>query len=170
MLAFFPPIAVAAGLFAGLLFEPSLALSQPPAVFRLDTIERIDTASGPVWTLRERESAEGWTVGAAFVCAGAGGAVQVVVYLGPFPADGSFVQLAVRTPDGDVVRFGPVVDARERSGSHNVSLALGDEQRRFVGAALRSGSLVSNGFRSFVNAAPPGENQALAEGLRDCGL
>ena len=111
----------------------------------------------------------GWILGAAFVCRDSA-RLQVIVYLGPFPADRRPVQLAVRQPDGDVVRFGRVLVAGPQSGFHNVTLELPEQQRDFVSAALRSGSLISNGFNSFWNVASADENAAVVEGLRGCGL
>ena len=139
-----------------------------PGTPRLDTFERIDTSQGPVWTLRDTDRDDGLFLGAVFACRGDVRPL-IGVYLGPFPP-GRSLQLAVRDPEGEVFRFGRVLLAGPESGNHNVSLDVPAEQQRFVAVALRRGALISNGYVSFWNMASDPENQAVLDGLRDCGL
>ena len=162
------PVVLAAALAASPAAAAGLPQLPPPTP-RLETIERIDTSAGAVWTLREPDRGVGWFLGSAFVCRRSQ-RPRVIVYLGPFPPDRRPVQLVVRRPDGELVRFGRVIVAGPESGYNNVSLDAPAEQRSFVDAALRRGSLVSNGFHSFWNMASEAENAALAASLRDCGL
>jgi hypothetical protein len=93
--------------------------------------------------------------------------LEVTVYFGGYPADRRPVQLAVRGADGRVHRFGPVERGGPGSGFHSPR-ARGPDAARFVDAALRSGALVSNGFRSFFNDAPPSRNLEARTALLGC--
>ena len=59
----------------------------------------------------------------------------------------------MRTAEGTVERFGPVVSGGPESGFQSPRIVDTGEAERFADAAFRPGSLVSNGFRSFLNRA-----------------
>ncbi len=106
-------------------------------------------------------------LGAVFACAG-DGSLDVATFFGGFPADRRPVQLAVRTADGRVHRFGPVVSGGPESGFHSPVVEDRAEALRFAAAALTPGALVSNGFRSFWNRAPQSDNAAALAYARNC--
>ena len=95
---------------------------------------------------------------------------MIAVFLGPFPPDRRPLQLAVRTLDGTIERFGSVFTAGPESGYNDTFLEDPDDQRRFARVALQSGSLVSNGYNSFWNRAPPQANGRILRELLACGL
>ena len=94
--------------------------------------------------------------------------VQITAHFGGFPADRRPVQLALRKPDGSVLRFGPAVRAGPSSGFHSPRLTDPRKARRFVAAALQHGTLVSNGYRSFWNRIPEPENRRVQKALLPC--
>ena len=94
----------------------------------------------------------------------------VAVFLGPFPSDRRPVQLAVRTPDGGVERFGQVASAGPEAGFNDTYLETAADQRWFARAALQSQALVSNGYNSFWNGAPAAANRRVLDALSACGL
>ncbi len=109
------------------------------------------------------------TVGLAAVCATAGPReVEATALFGGFPRDRRPVQLAVRTADGMVLRFGPVVRGGPEAGFHSPRITDAAEAMRFADAALRHGSLVSNGHRSFRNGAGGARNRAVREAFLAC--
>ena len=107
------------------------------------------------WALIGEEIGGHWVPGLAIVCTESNGA-ELTAFLGSFPTDRRPVQLAVRTPTGEVERYGPVVRAGPESGFHDPKVTGPTEVLRFARAALRAGSLISNGYNSFWNAATRG--------------
>ena len=95
-------------------------------------------------------------IGFVLTCA-AGGNLHVALTFGPYPSSGA-VQLAVRSPDGSIQRFGDPLPAPSSGASHDPSLEAPADQRRFLRAALQTGALLSNGYRSFWNRVPPDRN------------
>ena len=109
----------------------------------------------------------GYYVGLALVCRMDGtGKAEVTVFFGGFPETRQPVQLAVRDAGGRVERFGPVVRGGPESGFHSPKLTA--EVERFVSVALKPGSLVSNGYRSFWNRVGEAENRRVAESFLGC--
>ena len=104
---------------------------------------------------------------AVFACA-ENGSLDVGAFFGGFPPDRRPVQLAVRTADGRVHRFGAVVSGGPESGFHSPLIEDRAEALRFASAALTPGALVSNGFRSFWNRAPRSDNAAALTYARNC--
>ena len=95
--------------------------------------------------------------------------LRVVVSLGGFPADLRPVQLAVRTPSGEIERFGPVArHAGPRSAFHSPELTDASDVERFLSSALQTGALVSNGYNSFWNGLTPARNRAVQDEIRSC--
>ena len=100
------------------------------------------------------------TVGLAAVCATEGPRqVEVTAFFGGFPRDRRPVQLVVRTADGMVLRFGPVVRGGPEAGFHSPRITDPAGAARFADAAFRPGSLVSNGHRSFRKRAGEARNR-----------
>lgn len=89
------------------------------------------------------------------------------LFFGAFPA-GKPVQAAVRTPDGTVERFGPVVTGGSRSGHHSPELTDTGEVRRLLASALGEGVLLTNGHNSVWNRIPAAENRRARETLEHC--
>ena len=95
----------------------------------------------------------------------------IIVFLGAFPPAGTPVQLAVRSPNGRVERFGAIIHNHggpRRAGFHNPRLSNQEESRRFLDAVLESGALVSNGYNSFWNRVSPARNREVRETTRQC--
>ena len=111
----------------------------------------------------------GFYVGLALVCRTDGARqAEATVFFAGFPESRQPVQLAVRDAGGRVERFGPVVRGGPESGFHSPRLTAAAELERFVTAALKTGSLVSNGYRSFWNRVGEAENRRVAESFLGC--
>lgn len=122
-----------------------------------------------VHVMRAELGDTGTYVGLALVCAeGSGDETRAVAFFGGFPADHRPVQLAVRSADGRVERFGPVVSGGPESGFHSPRIVRSGELQRFVKVALRAGALVSNGYRSFWNRVPEERNRQVREAFSAC--
>ena len=136
----------------------------------LTAFERVPAGGGSVLhVLAEPDRGVGWRAGMAFQCR-PGVRPVVAVFLGPFPPDRRPVQLAIRTPDGRVERFGGVFAAGPESGFNDTYLEAPAEQRRFARAALQYRALVSNGYNSFWNGASAPANRRVLDALVACGL
>lgn len=111
----------------------------------------------------------GQFVGLALICSMTGvyNVEAVASFLG-FPEDRRPLQLVVRGEDGAIERFGPVVSAGPESGFHSPRMVEAGEVTRFVNAALRSGALVSNGYRSFWNRVSERRNEVVREEFLAC--
>ena len=112
----------------------------------------------------------GSNVGFAFTCEGDTKRPTASVYLGSYPPAGRAVQLAIRLEDGRIERFGPTIEghAGPASGFHSPVLTERSDVLRFAEAALRSGSLISNGYNSFwVRLQPATARMALTR-VREC--
>lgn len=158
--------AITAVLLAALA-SPARAADLPTPEIR--TIERLDIDGAAVWAMRAAIEGTGINIGLGLACPDdPRQPVQATVFLGPFPPPGRRVQLAVRLPDRTVERFGPVVVPGPRAGFHSPRLERPRQIERFVDAALRTGSLVSNGHRSFLNRAADADNRAAALAFLDC--
>ena len=104
----------------------------------------------------------GFYVGLAFVCAIEGSLIlEATTFFTGIPADRWPVQFVVRTADGLVHRFGPVVLSGPEAGFHSPQFTNPEDAERFAKAALLPGSLVSNGFRSFWNSTNQARNRAV---------
>jgi len=163
----FPALAIAI-LLAGLLLTLPRAHAQhpTPALTRLLPLE-IPPAIAFVG--RARLAGTRTHMGLALICRPAPDRhIQITVHFGTFPADGRPVQLALRTPDRAVIRFGPVIRAGPASGFHSPRITHLTDARRFVSAALRNGTLISNGYRSFWNRIPERENRQVRQSLVPC--
>ena len=137
-----------------------------PEIARID---RLDIPGAAAWAMKGALGDTGIAIGFAAVCAMEGPhRVEATAFFGAFPADRRPVQLAVRTAQGTVHRFGPVVSGGPEAGFHSPRIADPDEAARFAGAALRPGSLVSNGFLSFRNRAGEARNRAVREAFLAC--
>ena len=154
--------------FLVLVVGADVAAQRP--VPQLGAFERAPGRAGSVLhVLVEPDRGVGWRLGMAFECR-SGARPVVAVFLGPFPSEPRRLQLAVRGPDGVVERFGDVFVAAPGAGFNDTYLEAPAEQRRFARAALRSGSLVSNGYNSFSNRASAAANRAVLDALAGCGL
>ena len=78
------------------------------------------------------------------------------------------VQLAVRSPDGAVERFGAVLAGGPEAGFHSPQLRDPHDAQRFVTVALQPGALISNGYRSFWNRASEQRNQQVRDEFLAC--
>ena len=85
-----------------------------------------------------------------------------------FPGRHIPLQFAVQDAGGQVERFGPVFRAGPESGFHSPRLVDWPEVERFVRIALRPGSLVSNGHRSFQNRASESDNRRVLDDFLAC--
>ena len=119
------------------------------------------------YVLRAALPAGGEVLGVVVACLPNGG-LQAAAAFGGYPPDGRPVQLAVRTADGRVERFGPLQRGAPGSGVHAPRVVDPAGAWRFAAAALGEGLLVSNGFRSLWNRAGPADNGAARTRLRDC--
>ena len=157
------------------LMTAALAVSgaaQAGETFPTPGIARIDALEIPralAFGMKGALGNSGIAVGLAAVCATEGPRrVDVTAFFGGFPHDRRPVQLAVRTAEGTVERFGPVVSGGREAGFHSPKIVDPAEAARFAGAAFRPGSLVSNGYRSFWNRAGEARNRAVREALLAC--
>ena len=145
-----------------------LAAQRPAPVLR--AFERVEDPRGStLHVLVEPDRGVGWRLGMAFQCR-SGRRPVVAAFLGPFPPDRRPVQLAVRTPDGRVERFGQVLVGGPETGFNDTYLEEPADQRRFARAALQSQALVSNGYNSFFNGASAEANRQVLAALAACGL
>ena len=129
-------------------------------------VEEMTGDTGSAAVMRTPLPDGGHYIGIAVSCSEEGAAVTVS--MGPFPADFRPVQLAVRTIDGDLERFGPVLKLGIEHGFHSPTIEDGDEVERFLGAALDPGALVSNGFYSFFNEGGEAAAEAIREFMGRC--
>ena len=67
--------------------------------------------------MRQQFPGANWNIGMAAACDQ--GQPTIVVSMGPYPSDRRPTQLAVRTPDNAVQRFGPVTEGGPESGFHS---------------------------------------------------
>ncbi len=135
-----------------------------PAGQRVPTPEIVDWEYldhgefGATWLLvAEDAGGPDWWPGLAVTCSG--GVLAMWAFFGPHPADGSPVQLAVRTPDGRVERHGPVTAGGPDTGFHDPAVEARTDVLRMLAAAAVTDSLVSNGHYSFWNRASPLDNR-----------
>ena len=108
-----------------------------------------------------------WYVGLAALCND--GEPSIRVQLGSFPERTQTLQLAVQAADGSIERFGPAFEADSTSGFHTPEIAGRNEIERFLRSAFTPGALVSNGFNSFFNDAPPAARTAVLNVLTEWG-
>ena len=144
------------------------SITQRQPTPEIDSFESIEVPEGWALGARVQLPGTGDHVGMAAVCSNQ--RLTITVSLGAFPASGRAVQLSVRRPDETVERFGPVVQHRgPSSGFHSPQLTAADEIRRFLEAALRPGSLVSNGYNSFLNRLSAEQNERQRRAILSCG-
>ena len=137
-----------------------------PEITQLDRLEAPHTVA---YAMRGALGESGEYVGLAFLCATRGPAeIEVTAFFGAFPGSHHPVQLAVRGPDGTVERFGPVVKAGPESGFHSPQFTTPPDAARFVSSALRSGALISNGYRSFWNRVSVARNRQVRDEFLAC--
>ena len=130
-------------------------------------IEEVEANGERAYVMRGELGNTGQHVGFAAACTNR--QLAVTVFFGSFPAEGTPVQLAIRTAGGRVERFGPVVRAGgPRSGFHSPQISDPREVARFLDNALQTGALVSNGYRSFWNRVPPAQNRDALNRMREC--
>ncbi len=135
----------------------------------LDRIVQLEAPHALVYAMRGMLGDGSTYVGFAVVCPTRGrDRIVVEVHLGGCPHDRRPVQLAVRRADGAVERFGPVLTAGPESGFHSPQLTDPREAERFAKAALRPGSLISNGYNSFWNRASETRNREARETFLAC--
>lgn len=131
---------------------------------RIRLIENVTQQGATAWIMRADLPDSATIIGLAATC---GPRLEVTVHFGGYPADGRPVQLAIRGADGRIHRFGPVESGGPAAGFHSPRVR-GADAARFVDAALRTGALVSNGFRSFFNEAPRSRNLQVRTELLGC--
>lgn len=112
----------------------------------------------------------GLNVGIAFRCDNTTRSPTATIFLGSFPADRRAVQLAVRLEDGRIERFGPLIEQHSgpASGFHSPELTDRGEVMRFTNAAVRSGSLISNGYNSFWVRLTAGTAATVRRRIAEC--
>ena len=107
-------------------------------------------------------------IGLAVWCEKASGKLDAVMSFGSVPA-GKPVQAAVRTSEGRVERFGPVVrGGGPAAGFFDPKVTGRADVLRLIDAAFAPGSLVSNGHNSVWNRIAAGENREARTALRRC--
>lgn len=132
-------------------------------------IDELDVPGATAWAMKGMVGDSGIAVGLAAVCATEGPRrVEATAFFGAFPVDRRPVQLAVRTAQETVERFGPVVSVGPEAGFHSPRIVDPADAARFARAAFRPGSLVSNGFRSFWNRAGEARNRAVRRAFLAC--
>ena len=137
-----------------------------PEITRIEALDVPDTVT---YVMRGEVGDSGQYVGLGVVCAMDGSdRVEVTGYFGSFPGVQHALQFAVRGGDGGVERFGPVVKAEPASGFHSPRITDVAEAERFVTIALQSGSLISNGYRSFWNRVSEARNSEVREAFIAC--
>lgn len=135
----------------------------------MSRFEAIEVPGGVGYAMRAELGDTGQYVGLAVMCRkGASAQLEAGAFFGGFPGRHTPVQLAVRDAEGRVERFGPVVKAGRESGFHSPLLTEASEVRRFVGVALKPGSLISNGHRSFWNRVSEAENRRVLDAVMGC--
>ena len=128
------------------------------AIARIDDIEIPRAADGAT---KDKLGDTGFAMGLGAVCAAKGPRrMEATAFFGAFPRDRLPVQLAVSAGGGAAERSGTVVRGGPGSGFHRPRIVDPGEAQRLVEPALRPGSLVSNGFRSFRSRAGEGRNRA----------
>ena len=166
--AFTRPRPAAAAAAACLLFAVAMpALGQPIETPRLRVWADASSGTSVAWVLRGQPTPSGWIPGLIAACV-PGQGPELAVSFGTFPGRHRPVQFAVRTPAGAVERHGPVLTAGPESGFHDPHLSDRADVLRMAAAALRTGSLVSNGFNSFWNDASAADNRSVLAVLERC--
>ena len=121
------------------------------------------------YAMRGTLGASGEYVGLAVLCALHGPAdFEATAFFGAFPGAHRPVQLAVRSQNGAVERFGAVLRGGPEAGFHSPQLRDPHDAQRFAAAALQPGALISNGYRSFWNRASAQRNQQVREEFLAC--
>ena len=167
----FRPAAAIAALLPILAFVPGAAGQTPktyptPEISEIAEFNRPDAIS---YAMRGELGRSGIYVGMAFTCATRGPRkVRANVLFGGFPADRRTVQLAVRLPNGGGHSFGPRVSGGPESGFHSPLIRDPGRAEAFAKAALQSGALISNGYRSFFNRAGEARNREVLEAFIAC--
>lgn len=168
---YFRPAATIAMVLPILAFPPGAA-AQTPTIYATPEISQIEEFKRPnaiVYAMRGELGRSNTFVGMAFTCATRGPRnVQANAFFGSFPADRRPVQLAVRLPDGTGRAYGPAVRGGPESGFHSPLIRDPSRAEAFANAALRSGSLISNGYRSFRNRASKARNRQVREAFVTC--
>ena len=141
----------------------------PSPIPELSSLVRHDVPGKLVWTMKAPLGTTGEHVGLTITCSTTGPAeLTATAFLGPLPPDRRPLQLAVHTPVNTIERFGPGVTAGPESGTYSPTFTDRTSVWRLATAALVPGSLISNGYTSFRNAAPPLVNRKEWEALRAC--
>ena len=141
-------------------------VNEPVDTPRLTAYETIESEDQQLVTMRQQFPGANWNIGMAAACDQ--GQPTIVVSMGPYPSDRRPTQLAVRTPDNAVQRFGPVTEGGPESGFHSPLVTGAEDIERFVDAATQPGALVSNGYNSFFNDAEPADSEAFRQLLANC--
>ena len=132
----------------------------------LNSLESLGNATGPGAILASRGFIGEEIVGLAAACLKPETAI-VRVSLGSFPLTPQPLQLAIRTAEGRVERFGPVFTADRSSGTHSPDVEDGDVDR-FLEAIQLPGTLVSNGYSSFFVQLSSRDHARIRELIRTC--
>ena len=136
-------------------------------VFTIDVTDGTTVARGYALDVAAADGV--YRIGVAATCERATRALGVWLYFGPFPAS-TPVQTAVRTADGRIERFGPVVSTAHgaSSGFHAPQLTEPGDVVRFLGNAFTTGALVSNGHMSWWHRVPATANAEARRTLLAC--
>ncbi len=155
-----------------LALAPGLASSAPPAPYpipEITEIVNIDVPESLAFVMRGRLGNTDTYLGLSLLCPrSASKRVEVTAYFAGFPADARPVQLTIRGPRGQISRFGPAVRGTPASGFHSPRITDPPKALEFVTAALRPGSLISNGYRSFRNRASQSQNDRTRDAFIRC--
>ena len=136
---------------------------------KISTFTRIDQVPQPAFGMLAPIPNSRSNLGMAFWCSPTSlSGITVTTSFGGFPHDRRPVQLSVKTSEGKIYRFGPIVSGGREAGFHSPKLEDPIDVDPFLHAALRPDSLISNGFRSFWNRASAVDNQQARDALRAC--
>ena len=154
----------------GLVALPLAGHPAPPwPTPEIRVITALDIKGTVAYGMRGTLGNAGEVVGLAVLCAIDGPAeIEATTFFGAFPGVHRPVQLAVRSPDGTVERFGAVLAGGPEAGFHSPQLRDPHEAERFVTVALQPGALISNGYRSFWNRASARRNQQVRDEFVAC--
>jgi len=129
-----------------------------------------DPKSGVSFVALAAPLQSGARVGFAFICT-PGVAPELEIHFGGWPARPTWLQLAVKRPDGAAWRHG---EPERRQGGPDTGFAyyrLTDPESAaaFLDAAARPGALISNGYNSVWNRTSIEDSNAARSAISRCG-
>ena len=146
---------------------PTTAANRQIETPTVQGVERFEAEGSTVTVMRVQPDGLDWYMGMSGTCTD--GQAVLNVFLGPFPGSQRPVQLAVRGPEERTEHFGDILQGGPEHGFHSPVLDDDDDIERFIGLALQTGALVSNGYNSFFNQADEDANAEFREAVVNCG-